>query len=103
MELATKAHTVDALQAVGIDRAWLIPPVTPGADRIVIAAVQPQPLAMADTHDAYDQLSSLEWVLQEVYGMPVTVRLYFWEEAVPRSAVPIVRGGPGAASLSGLR
>jgi hypothetical protein len=26
MELATKAHTVDALQAVGIDRAWLIPP-----------------------------------------------------------------------------
>jgi hypothetical protein len=45
MELATKAHTVDALQAVGIDRAWLIPPVTRGADRIVIAAVQPQPLA----------------------------------------------------------
>lgn len=84
-----RAGTAEALLAVGIRSAWLVPSVAAGTPRVVIAAVQPDLMEMADLYDAYDQMTCLEWVLQEVHQVPVTVRLYFSAAAVPPSAVPI--------------
>ncbi|MBE7940111.1 hypothetical protein IM725_05950 [Ramlibacter aquaticus] len=83
-----RAGTAEAL-AIGIRSAWLVPTACLDEQRVVIAAVHPDLMRMPDMYDALDQVTCLEWVLQEVHRMPVTVRLYFTEQAVPPSGVPL--------------
>jgi hypothetical protein len=94
------AQTVDALQAVGITHAWLVPAAAGTAghqpSHLVIAAVQPQLASMPDLFEAFDQLGTLEWVLEEVHRRPVTIRFYFRPEAVPANAVPLMHAGARA-------